>query len=107
MSFRDRMNKAKARKRGWDFEEEPLLIGEYLGEGKRVWHDEEIDTLLIKEEKTGKVIDLFITTVMRSELEQEQPVKGDKLGIKYLGKEKNYKKFLIRVDRGDEEAGDT
>src|SRR5215471_17069616 len=61
-----------------------------------------VHTVLVTEERTGDVWSLWLSsTVLLQQFQQQRPHPGERIGLKYQGKdpEKGYHKYRLVVDR--------
>ncbi len=58
----------------------------------------------ILSEADGLVYTVIATTVIANELTKQRVENGDQVGIKYLGVKKNYKDFVVHVEKVEREA---
>ena len=61
-----------------------------------------VHTVLVQEERTGDLWSLWLSsTVLLQQFQQQRPQPGERIGLKYQGKdfEKGYHKYRLLVDR--------
>jgi hypothetical protein len=65
----------------------------------------EVRTVMVATEETGERVSLWLSsTVLLDQFQRQQPRPGERIGLKYLGKdpEKGYHRYRLIVDRPPE-----
>ena len=57
----------------------------------------------IRSEEDGKIYTIWASTVIENELNRQAVRVGDEVGIKFLGQKKNYKDFVVHVEKKNTE----
>ena len=92
----------------WHPEPGEILVGTIrrYDEGRTPYG--QVRTVIIQDEETGERVSLWISgAVIRNEFDRLRPEPGERVGIRYLGKDqqKGYHKYKMRVDRDANSAG--
>jgi len=98
-SFRERVKNSKKPKYFRFEEEEDFIIGVVQGFRRitSAFGDCEVMDIINDEDK--ELYAVLCGTVIQSEREKQDIKVGERVGIKYLGEEGNYKNFIVMVER--------
>ncbi len=85
----------------WKPEEVGDCIGGEAVSGLRTVNTKFGDRVVIdiRSEEDNQIYTVWATTVIANELKKQNVQVGDQLGIKFLGLEKNYKNFIVVVEK--------
>ncbi len=107
MSFLERFQKMeKSGGNFWHYEKPGDFIAGEAVSDLRTINTKFGDRLAIDilSEADGLVYTVIATTVIANELTKQRVEKGKQVGIKYLGMKKNYKDFVVHVEKVKREA---
>lgn len=107
--FRERVDRAQRIKDAWKPVLNDWITGELLEIKEVSVRGRKSYALVVKDDETGEEINIWGTTVIMSEIERQEIHIGERIGLKYLGREKDYHYWIVMVDRpepsGDEMQG--
>ena len=102
-NFKDRVRDAKKPKY-FRFEAEgDFITGVVQGFRKIVSTFGDCEVMDIINDEDNELYAILCGTVIQSEREKQDIKIGERVGIKYLGEEGNYKNFIVMVDRPGKE----
>lgn len=102
--FRQGVKNGKKTGKSWRPEPEEFITGELLGIRTTHFKGKPIRVADILEDEKQEEISVWLTTVLEREFHDQKIHVGERIGIKYLGKVKDYHDFLVMVDRPPEEV---
>ena len=91
----------------WHPEEGDVLEGEIVKRGTTITREGEAEFAEIATEE-GKIVTVFLNSVLIKEFDKEKVEEGDTIAIEYLGKVKSqksqreYKNFIVVKDNNDQ-----
>ncbi len=91
----------------WHPEEGDVLEGELVKRGTTITREGEAEFAEIAAEE-GKIVTVFLNSVLIKEFDKEKVEEGDTIAIEYLGKVKSqksqreYKNFIVVKDNNDQ-----
>jgi|GEM_PF-2537365 len=91
----------------WHPEEGDVLEGEVVKRGTTITREGEAEFAEIATEE-GKIVTVFLNSVLMKEFDKEKVVEGDTIAIEYLGKVKSqksqreYRNFIMVKDNNDQ-----
>lgn len=62
--------------------------------------------IVVQDEVTGKEKKIYSCKVLANEFANQRIRPGERVGLKYLGKEEGYHNWVVFVDREEEEGGE-
>lgn len=100
--FRERMRKAKGRLPTISFKPEEFVTGVFQGIRKVQVQGKERELVIILDDADLELKGIWSTVVLMNMLKEKEIRKGERIGIKYFGKEKNYHNWGVEADRPEQ-----
>lgn len=97
--FRDKVKNAKKPKYFRFKDEGDSIIGVVQGFRRITSTFGDCEVMDIIDDEDNELYAVLCGTVIQSEREKQDIKVGERVGIKYLGEEGNYKNFIVMVDR--------
>lgn len=102
--FRDRVKDGKKTSNSWRPNPKEYITGELIGIRTTHYKGKPVRVADLLNDETKEEISVWLTTVLEREFTDQKIHEGERIGIKYLGKVKDYHDFVVMVDRPPEEA---
>lgn len=86
----------------WHPEPGEILVGRIVryDEGRTPYG--QVRTVIVQDEETGERVSIWLSnTVLKNEFDRLSPAAGERIGIRYVGKDdqRSYHKYKVRLDR--------